>query len=200
MAGLVATLAGLLIGSIPSADLVSRARGLDLRMAGTGNPGTANAIAVGGAMAGALVLAFDLVKGAAAVVLGRRLGGDLAGLLAGGAAIAGQVVNPWYGGRGGKGLGVAGGVTAAAWPLGLALVAPVLGLAAWRLRSARGALVGLGAYAVAGVVWALASLPRAWGVRPDTQLAIFAVVVAIGLSVKFAAGLRSDPGESPAGS
>lgn len=200
MTEVLAALAGLLIGSIPTADLVARARGLDLRAAGTGNPGTANAIAVGGAATGAIVLVADLIKGAGAVIVGRVLGGDVAGLIAGAAAIAGQVVNPWYRGRGGKGLGVAGGATAAAWPLGLAVVLPILGVAAWRLRSARGALVGLAAYAIAGAVWGLASLPTAWGVRADGTLTAFALAVAAGLSIKFAASLRSGPGASPAGS
>lgn len=186
----LAAVVGLLIGSVPSADAVARARGIDLRAGGSGNPGTANALRLGGRSTAAMVLAIDLAKGVTAVAVGRALAGDGGGLLAGGLAIAGQVVNPWFLGRGGKGLGVAGGVTLAAWPVPLPGLLAVIGAGATLAGAAAGALTALATYATFGLLWWQADLPTAWGVAPSARLAGFAVAVALGLSVKFAIDLR----------
>ena len=64
---------GYLLGTFPTADLVARrvSRGrVDLRAAGSGNPGTANAAKVLGAKAGGAVLVGDIGKGAAASAVG----------------------------------------------------------------------------------------------------------------------------------
>jgi glycerol-3-phosphate acyltransferase PlsY len=165
-----AILSGFAIGSIPSADLIGRIRGYDLRSSGSGNPGTANALRVAGRGTALIVLALDLAKGAAAALAGWAIASD-AGALAGGvSAVAGQIANPWFGFRGGKGLGVTGGVTLALWPPGALLVLPVVALGAKLLRSAGGALAGLTAYLVGTVVWAANSWPTWWGVPADDHL------------------------------
>ena len=67
---------GYLAGTIPSASLAARAAtgGLtDLRAAGTGNPGAANASAVLGVRWGAAVMAADITKAAVAARFGSRL-------------------------------------------------------------------------------------------------------------------------------
>ena len=66
-----------LAGSISSAVLVCKMRGLpDPRIEGSGNPGATNVLRIGGASSAALVLFFDMLKGAAPTYLAFRLGVD----------------------------------------------------------------------------------------------------------------------------
>ena len=71
---------GYLVGTFPTADLVARRAaggGVDLRATGSGNPGSANALNVLGARAGATVLAGDIGKGAAACAIGALVAGPV---------------------------------------------------------------------------------------------------------------------------
>ena len=174
-----AIISGFLIGSIPSADLMGRLRGLELRSSGSGNPGTANALRVGGKGLAAAVLALDLIKGAGAAAAGWGIAGHRAGIAAAIAAIAGQIRTPWYRLRGGKGLGVAAGTTLVLWPYGLAVIAPVIGLAARPLRAAGAALLGLALLLTAAVLWAAGSWSTAWGIPPDDGLVWYAIGIAV---------------------
>lgn len=187
---IAAIVVGLLIGSVPSADLLARRRGLDLRRSGSGNPGAANALGVGGRSLAAAVLAFDLIKGGAAAVLGWWLGGEGAAAAASVAAITGQVRNPWFRGKGGKGLGVTGGTMLAIWPTGTLAVLPVIGVGSRLGGSAVGSLLGLAALLGAAVVWASRDWPMAWGISPDDVLVWYAIGVVAIVAPKFAAGLR----------
>src|SRR5438067_10751266 len=56
-------------GSIPSAYLAGKARGVDLRKHGSGNLGATNVIRVLGTKIGLVVFAFDVAKGVAPVLL-----------------------------------------------------------------------------------------------------------------------------------
>ena len=56
-------------GSIPSAYIAGKARGVDLRKHGSGNLGATNVIRVLGTKIGLVVFAFDVAKGAAPVLL-----------------------------------------------------------------------------------------------------------------------------------
>jgi glycerol-3-phosphate acyltransferase PlsY len=185
-----ALLGGYLIGALPTADLLARWRGVDLRRSGTGNPGAANALRVGGRGLAAAVLALDLVKGAAAALLGRRIGGDGTAVAASLAAITGQVRNPWFGFRGGKGLAVTGGTLAIVWPPGLVVAAVVLAVAARLLGSALGSLVGLATLGGAAVMWARRDWPMAWGITPDDALVWYTLGLILLTAPKFIAGVH----------
>lgn len=113
---LLSALAGYLIGSIPTAGLLARVKGVDLRREGSGNPGTKNALSTGGPLLAASVLIIEGAKGFGAVWLGFYLGGDPGAIAAGIGAVAGNVFNVWYRFEGGKGLGISLGVLAGAWP------------------------------------------------------------------------------------
>jgi glycerol-3-phosphate acyltransferase PlsY len=180
-----ALLGGYAIGSLPTADAVARLAGVDLRGEGSGNPGTANAIRLGGVRLGVTVLALDFAKGAGAVLLGRALAGDAGGLAATFAVIAGQVLNPWYGFAGGKGLGVAGGAALAMWPPGLLVVAPIIAGGARLFRAAWGALMGIAALLGLSVLWAGRAWSTWWGVVPDDTLVWFALAVLVVCGPKF---------------
>ncbi len=159
----LAVLAGYLLGSVPSADWVARAAGLDLRRSGTGNPGTANAIGLGGMRVGVPILLLDFLKGMAAVGAGLALAGDGGAVAAGVAAVAGQVLNPWYGFRGGKGLAVGGGVALASFPaVTVAMLAVVAGLTRTVRPTALAVLVTLAAALALAAATTGAGAPWDW--------------------------------------
>ena len=184
---------GYLIGSVPTADLLARRRGVDLRSRGTGNPGAANALRVGGRGLAAAVLGLDLLKGAGAALLGATIAGDGTAVVAGLAAIAGQIHNPWFGFKGGKGLAVTGGTLAVLWPPGLLVTLPVLGAVSPALGSALGSLVALATMGGAAVVWARRDWAMAWGIAPDDLLVWYAIGVIALTAPKFLAGLGRRP-------
>ena len=118
-APVVATAAGYLAGSIPSADIANRlARsGVgDVRTAGSGNPGALNTATVLGTGWGVAVLIADMAKGAAAGVLGRAIAGPVGAYAAATASIAGHIAPVWSGGRGGKGVATSAGACIAVFP------------------------------------------------------------------------------------
>ena len=80
-----------LLGTFPSAWLVTRRRGVDPTAAGSGNPGATNVYRTAGRRAGVLTLVGDLVKGAAAAGLGWAIGGHGLGVACGVAAVVGHV-------------------------------------------------------------------------------------------------------------
>jgi glycerol-3-phosphate acyltransferase PlsY len=126
-------IAGYLLGSIPTGWLVARwVKGVDLRQEGSGSTGATNVLRVVGKGPALAVFVVDVLKGTAAVLLGRAVllpatasaaGGvvDFWVVGAGLAALAGHIWPVWLGGRGGKavatGLGMLLGL---AWPVALA--------------------------------------------------------------------------------
>ena len=110
---IVGVLAAYVAGSIPSAYLAGRAKGVDLRKHGSGNLGATNAWRVLGWRIGLLVYAVDTFKGMLPVFLLPRPAThpELAAIAYGVAAILGHV-RPLFLGfrRGGKGVATAGGV------------------------------------------------------------------------------------------
>lgn len=119
-AAALAILLSYLLGSVSFAYLAGRVRGLDLRQHGSGNLGATNVLRTLGAPAAVIVLALDLLKGVAAVLLLPRATGALEGWVptaCGLAAIAGHVWPVFLGWRGGKGVATAAGVFGALAPL-----------------------------------------------------------------------------------
>ena len=106
-----------LIGTFPSASLVARANGIDIRNVGSGNPGASNVTRVLGWRRGMWVFVLDVAKGALAAGLGLMVDGRPAGYALGAAAVVGHVFPAWQNFRGGKGVAAAGGVTAVLAPI-----------------------------------------------------------------------------------
>ena len=187
----LAIVIGFGLGTIPSAHLLALASGHNLLTEGTGNAGTANALAVGGKWLAGSVLLMDILKGVGAVQLGSTLAGA-AGAVAGGlAAIVGQILNPWFRFHGGKGLGVTGGVTIAAWPLGLIVAAPFMAGSARLMGSAtKGAVLGLTVYAATAIAWVALDLPVAWGIEAGLALIVLGIGVLLITIPKFVADLK----------
>ena len=148
----IVAVAAYLLGSIPTGYLVGRARGIDIRTAGSGNVGATNTFRVLGKLAGMFVLLADCAKGFAAVWLGRwllkMLGAPEAEMethcvVAGIFAVLGHNYTCWLRFKGGKGIATSAGVYLALAPaaLGIALAAFVLAVAVTRYISV-GSMVG----------------------------------------------------------
>jgi acyl phosphate:glycerol-3-phosphate acyltransferase len=114
-----------LIGSIPVGFLFAKAKGLDIRSEGSGNIGATNVSRVLGFQSGVIVFILDVLKGAAvpaAIQAGKFTGEwgisapDLAAV-SGIAAVAGHMLTPWLGFRGGKGIATGLGALLGTAPL-----------------------------------------------------------------------------------
>ena len=107
-------LSAYLAGSISSAVLVCRLRGLpDPRSEGSGNPGATNVLRIGGASAAATVLLFDMLKGAIPAYVAFRLGVDAISLgIIAIAACLGHIFPIFFKFKGGKGVATAFGAMA----------------------------------------------------------------------------------------
>jgi glycerol-3-phosphate acyltransferase PlsY len=145
----VLVIAGYLLGSIPFAYLVGRTGGHDPRREGSGNLGAANVFRTSGPKPALGVLALDVSKGAAAVLLAVRFGAvGAAPAAAGVAAVLGHIYPVWLRFRGGKGVATACGVFSVLMPVALVPAAVIFGAALWVTR-----------YVSLGSVLAAISLP-----------------------------------------
>lgn len=106
-----------LIGTFPSATLVARANGVNIREVGSGNPGASNVARVLGWRRGIWVFVLDAAKGALAAGIGLAVDGRAAGYVLGGAAVLGHVFPIWNRFRGGKGVATGGGIFAVLSPI-----------------------------------------------------------------------------------
>ena len=106
---------GYLLGTLPSAILVARAKGIDITTFGSGNPGASNVARAIGWRYGIIVFALDAAKGAvpALVMIGHRPSAYLCGA----AAIVGHIFPVTRQFKGGKGIATGGGVLLVLHPL-----------------------------------------------------------------------------------
>lgn len=144
----LALIAAYLIGSIPTAYLVGRANGVDLRTVGSGNLGATNVFRTLGWKWGLFVYLVDVLKGVVPVlwlpVVASVGAGWPWGVVFGVIAILGHVRPVFLMGKGGgKGVATASGVFLALAPVaaGCALIAFIITVAATRYVSL-GSLIG----------------------------------------------------------
>jgi glycerol-3-phosphate acyltransferase PlsY len=191
---ILAAAVGYLLGTIPSAGVVAwlATRGeINLREAGSGNPGAINAIKMLGARWGLVVLAADIAKGAVAVVLGRLIGDDPGAYAAATAAIAGHIFPVWSRFRGGKGVATSAGACLAAFPAYFPIDLIVAGASALRSRRADiGTQVAALIWVVAAAIWWAFDLPNLWGPDPTLGLLLFALIGSAMILYKFRAAAR----------
>ncbi|WP_058303817.1 glycerol-3-phosphate 1-O-acyltransferase PlsY [Gorillibacterium timonense] len=140
----VAILISYLLGSISFSVLIGKLKGIDIRQHGSGNAGATNTLRVLGKGPGFLVLALDVMKGIAAVWIGRLLGGDQIWIeiLCGLAVIIGHNWPVFFRFKGGKGIASTIGVLATLcfWPALFAGIFAILSIAITRYVSL-GALI-----------------------------------------------------------
>jgi glycerol-3-phosphate acyltransferase PlsY len=182
-----------LLGSIPFGFLAAKARGIDIRTAGSGNIGATNALRVLGKPLGIIVLLLDVFKGWFACFSGVLIGAgffaanhsglssydastainppplDRFALLAGICAVLGHNYTCWLKFKGGKGIATTAGVylALAPWPLLIALVVFLLAVALTRYVS------------VGSIAGAIALPVAVWVLTPDNLL-LGAVTTALG--------------------
>lgn len=106
-----------LIGTFPSATLIARANGIDIRTVGSGNPGASNVTRVLGWKRGIWVFVLDAAKGTVAAGLGLVVADRPAAYALGAAAVVGHVFPVWERFRGGKGVATGGGIAAVVAPI-----------------------------------------------------------------------------------
>jgi len=131
MAPLYGVIISYVAGSIPSAYIAGKLRGVDLRKHGSGNLGATNVVRVLGPRIGAVVFIVDFLKGFVPVYLlpmyAETLRPELWALVYGAAAILGHVRPVFLLGKGGgKGVATASGVFTA-----LALVPMLVSQLVW---------------------------------------------------------------------
>jgi len=201
---LAAAAAGYLAGSLPCADAAARlASGgaADLRLAGTGNPGAVNAMAVLGAGWGSGILAADAGKGALACALGRRLGGPTGAHVAGTAAVIGHCFPVWSGFRGGKGVAVSLGQCAATFPAYLPIdLAVAWAVGKWKGAALPGTAAASATWVAAGFLWWRRGWPNGWGPAPSVALPLCNAISSVVIVQRFLAAnarVLSTPNRRP---
>ncbi|MGH9254364.1 MAG: glycerol-3-phosphate 1-O-acyltransferase PlsY [Vicinamibacterales bacterium] len=142
---------GYLVGSVPFSFLLARRRGVDLRLAGSGNIGAGNVLRTSGVSYALAAVCLDAAKGALAVVVAQRLtAGPAMPVVAGLAAVIGHIYPVWLQFRGGKGVATAAGVFGVLAPGAVLIACAVFVTAVWVTRYVSvGSLAGAVTLAVA---------------------------------------------------
>jgi acyl phosphate:glycerol-3-phosphate acyltransferase len=200
---LLASVIGYLSGTVPSADVAARLVSgghIDLRRAGSRNPGGMNAARLLGNRVGRLVVVTDVAKGYAGCAAGRRVAGDVGAHVAGTAAVLGHCYPAWTRFRGGKGLATSFGqclyTFPAAAPIDLALALGIARIPGLRRAGTVSTAVASGVWLLLSVIWWRRQLPNSWGPRPTAALPIAnAATVAIVGSRLVAAHRQGHPDE-----
>ncbi len=174
---LASIIGGYILGSIPFGLVLTRLAGLgDIRQIGSGNIGATNVLRTGNKPLALLTLILDTGKGGAAVLLIPLFGLDpVFSLIAGACAVVGHNFPIWLKFKGGKGVATTiGTLLVAAWPVGLAICATWLAIAAIMRISSLAGILSLGLSPV--YAWYLIEAP--WN-QPLTIMAGFLGALAI---------------------
>jgi acyl phosphate:glycerol-3-phosphate acyltransferase len=138
---------------VPFAYLLARLKGIDVRIAGSGNVGAANVLRTTGPWRGVIVMSLDVAKGIGAVAIAHMLAGGTALIaLTGAAAVVGHIYPVWLRFHGGKGVAVAAGVFTVLSPGATAMAAALFLIIAWITRY----------ISLASIAATLALPPAAW--------------------------------------
>jgi acyl phosphate:glycerol-3-phosphate acyltransferase len=104
----VAVTAAYFIGTLPSAIIIARSKGVDITSFGSGNPGASNVARALGWKYGGMVFVLDAAKGA--IPVAAMLSDRPIAYLCGAAAIVGHIFPVTRSFKGGKGIATGGGV------------------------------------------------------------------------------------------
>jgi glycerol-3-phosphate acyltransferase PlsY len=170
----IVLIVGYLIGSIPFAYLLARRhRGIDLRLAGSGNVGAANLLRTTTKKIGVSAMALDMGKGIATVLVARQIEPGAAGpTVAGIAAVLGHIFPVWLGFKGGKGVATTCGVFAVLAPGATAIAGMFFIVTVWWTR-----YVSLGSVVAAALLVPLAYLTGSPEITVIGALIVAAIVI-----------------------
>ena len=186
ISAIFALVASYLIGSFSFAILIAASSGVDIRTAGSGNPGASNVLRVLGRRTAILVLIGDGLKGAAAAWMGAVIVGPEFGYVTLFAAIVGHTFPIWHGFKGGKSVATAiGGFIFLAPAVGLALgVVWIVIVAVWKTAS------------IASIAVMLMAVPGMWLAGRSNDELIWTGVIAIFVLVRHSSNIKRLLGSS----
>jgi len=173
----IALIIAYLIGSIPTAYITGRlVKGFDIRQVGTRNMGAMNVFYQVGFLAGLMVLAVDIGKGAAVVALARVMGTpEIVQLLAGATAVIGHGFTIFLRFRGGRGGATCIGVLAYLMPWGIPIYLAVFGAGLFFTR-----------FPTLSYSLALVSFPFiAWLIYHDGTLVVYTILLLLLPAIKY---------------
>jgi glycerol-3-phosphate acyltransferase PlsY len=141
--GVLSVIIGYLLGSIPTAYIVSRLRkGIDIRTIGSGNMGGANVMREIGTHEGVLVGLFDVAKGAGAILVAQALNvSELWVFGTGFGALLGHSFPVFAGFRGGRGAATTIGIFLVLAPTATLVVLAVVAIPFFTTRKFGGAVL-----------------------------------------------------------
>ena len=161
-----------LLGSLSFSIIFSRMIGRDIRKQGSGNAGATNMTRVFGWAAGVATLAFDMLKGVGAMLIGRALLGDVGVCLGGIGSLVGHCWPVFHGFKGGKGISIGAAIGLMIdWRVCVTIIAVFLIVALLSKKVSLGSVCAAVAIVPATFVFA----PR----PPMIALAVFGMVVAV---------------------
>lgn len=141
--GILSIIIGYLLGSIPTAYIVSRMRkGIDIRNVGSGNMGGANVMRQIGTHEGVFVGLFDIAKGAWAILIAQALNvSELWVLGTGFAALVGHNFPVFAGFRGGRGAATIIGIFLVLAPKAMPITLIIIAIPFFTTRKFTGAIL-----------------------------------------------------------
>ena len=180
--GITVIIIGYLLGSVPSAYIVTKLRkSTDIRRLGGGNVGATNVMHQVGIWEGAIVLVADLAKGSVAILLGEALGASQPWFLAAGfGAVLGHCFPIYIGFRGGRGAATAIGVFLALSPVATGIACGIIGI---MLLLSRNIFLSI-------VVCTPFFLLTLWLVNKSPALMVLACAIIIFMGIKSQHGIK----------
>ncbi len=192
---LSAAVVGYVCGLFPTADLVARRHGVDLRESGTGNPGAANAAGQLGATAGLEVMAGDIAKAVVAGRVGGLVAGDLGIHLGSTGAVIGHCHPVTHPGKGGKGVAASVGQVLVSFPvyfpIDAAVAVATAAMPVWKQRAFAATATASAVWVGASALWWRRGWRNGWGPEPTAALPIAAAVSSVVIAERFVAAERA---------
>ncbi len=191
---LTAGAVGYLVGTFPTADIAARHAArtngdkvVDLRVAGTGNPGALNASKMLGTKWGMAVLGGDVVKGALASLLGKRIAGDNGAYAGGAAAVVGHCAPVWTRFRGGKGVATSAGTSLVCFPAYMPFDVGLAGATLMLSRGRAGAATytASAVFVAAATYWWHSKKGNLWGPKATAGLPLYALASSAIIAYRF---------------
>jgi len=125
---IIAVILAYLLGSIPTSFIFGKLKGIDIRKVGSGNVGATNALRILGTKIGIITLLIDILKGFAAISLGKyflKNPSQIVLIILGISAILGHIFTVFLNFKGGKGVATSTGVFLALLPVPLLIALAV---------------------------------------------------------------------------
>ena len=173
--GILSLIIGYILGSIPTAYIVSRAsKGIDIRTIGSGNMGGANVMREIGTREGVFVGLFDVAKGAGAILIAQALGISEPWIFGTGfAAVLGHNFPVFAGFQGGRGSATIIGIFLVLSPIATPVTLVVVSIPFFATRKFGGAVI-VGFALLPLFIWLLGG--SLWLVRYALAIDLFMLI------------------------